>query len=804
MKIQKEEFYTAVIIILILAGVLACSFPYLTDKLIIPATAVVLECPVTPEFAEKFTPDVAFLAFYGLLAFLILRVMGKNSLGLIVIFSYASSMFFCFFYFFIAPVESLVMLAAFFVPVYIWHLKKISNIILGITGGILILFSWKLLGKPALFVLMMPMCHLFAIRAHNALQSRYSGSETRIFSKLSTTQQNKVNKSHSIFHYDLWEVIGPEIQALLESWTKVSDSIDAKNIEEYLSDFSSVKDETRKNFPVQSYGLFQKNRMLSIKTSLTDLNKRDTNFSSMLFIEKVKTAFNKIQQACCNQNIETIQCMVSDALFEQFSARIQEQKDAGIRFSISDITFYDTVISSVISDENYDQIQFFIRGEVTEIALDILTGEPLNADNQKIAIMEYWSFIRRPSAKTYKKPGLIEGSCPNCSAPIQIGQATVCPACSSYLRSGHYDWVLNKITHASEWGYSDPEQVLDWKTLKDNDKNISIHQIEDRSAVIFWMHRLVERKRTIEPLIRFATDDYITLFTPGIKISKFYSYMENVSFASATLKAVSITTETEKIYVLIVWSGIPVTITPQGRQPQIHRFCKPRRDVFVLTRKAGSKTNLNNTLSSAHCMNCGGQLISYYSVKCRYCNSILNDGDEWILDKVLNEQSSEYTTLMNKSIQIQMQNAAKMKQSEDSLVNIKSGRDIVTISAQMMLADGKMEEKEVGALKKLSQAYAMSDSALNGIIESVKNGELIIPKPVTPKEALKLLDSATAMAMADGKISEEEMHFLEKLAKDLGYYKPDIEMSISRINAIIRAEELARKKIAQRKSHISV
>ena len=67
---------------------------------------------------------------------------------------------------------------------------------------------------------MLPMCHLFAIRANNALQSRYAGREVRILSRLSSTQQKKTAPATNLLKKDLWSIIGPEIEALADSWSK--------------------------------------------------------------------------------------------------------------------------------------------------------------------------------------------------------------------------------------------------------------------------------------------------------------------------------------------------------------------------------------------------------------------------------------------------------------------------------------------------------------------------------------------------------------------------------------------------------
>jgi tellurite resistance protein len=448
-------------------------------------------------------------------------------------------------------------------------------------------------------------------------------------------------------------------------------------------------------------------------------------------------------------------------------------------------------IARVSCDKNFDAIHIMVTAEVEEIARDLKTNEILNPENKKQKICEYWSFIRRPSAKTLKKPGLIEGSCPNCGAPIEIGQATVCPVCKSYLRSGYYDWVLAKITQACEWEYANPKLVPGYNDIIRVDSDFSIHQIEDRCAVIFWMLRLVERRQTMDPILRFATEKCCQGFRFMMRGVKKYTYLENVSFASATLKVVNVSEQSQRIYVLVVYSGIPVTCTAEGRLPTLHRFSKPKRDVLVFVRKPDQKTNLNNTLTSAHCHNCGGPLTSNYAINCSYCNALLIDGSEWLLEKVLSEQSHEYLEQSSKKQELIQKAVKETKKKKEEIKIKRSGRDVISIAAEVLVADGKVEESEMEMLEKLASMYAMPKDQLKGIVEAAKQGEIHVPEPENIKESKAIIEAAIEMALVDGNLADEERDSIEKVGKKLGYAKPDLKMMFTKA---INKQSLAKRK----------
>jgi ribosomal protein S24E len=507
--------------------------------------------------------------------------------------------------------------------------------------------------------------------------------------------------------------------------------------------------------------------------ALTKITRRDPDFSSNEFKKRIDQVFWKIQNAWYSQNLGQIQHMVSDALFEQFRCQIEEQESAGIRFQYNDMTIYETRIVQVNTDKNYDSIHVFIRASSADALFDIDTGEELARNEERRKFCEYWSFIRRPTAKTLKKPGLLEGNCPNCSAPIEIGQATVCKVCNSFIRSGTYDWVLAKITQACEWEYYECSLLDGWNKMVASDPDFNVQQIEDRAGVIFWMQRLAEREKNVNPLRRFATEALCNQYfainknsAPGLQ-----GFIENINLASVKLEGFKISTFWDRIFVLIVWSGVPVMLDKDGRALEGSRITQVRRDVLVMMRKHGAKTDLKNTLTSAHCPNCGGPLSSSYAISCDYCSTILNEGtNSWILERITDQKDPEYFSIL------QSKQAARIVDHESR--ETRSARDIITVVAQVLLADGKTAIEELSLIEKIAETYNVSSSEINSIIYALQNGQVYIPAPANTRESWELLKTATKMALCDNELTAEEEKSLITLAQHIGYSEADVRRAL--------------------------
>jgi len=726
------------------------------------------------------TGDVVYLGLTFALVAMLVRVEAFTAALAVV---YGSSLLFCFFYLFIAPFEAPVMLALFFMPALLWQKRRIGCLHLALIGAALVWLSWKILGRPAILMLLLPTCQILAIRLTGSVQNRYSRDGSNITVQLSSTQKEQMRKPGQKDSADWWEIIRPEIVAFPE------------RVKDMWTDFTG--DAPRRHQGSESVLDLELLKMQNARVmshALTSIKKRDACFASDVLLKRVERLFWKVQNAWYDQNLETIQALVSDALYEQLKCQVDSQRAMGVRYRHSKMTVYDMRTAQVNCDNSFDVIHVFIRASSADAAIDIKTGETLAANDEGRKFSEYWTLIRRPSAKTLQKPGLIEGSCPNCGAPIVIGQATVCGVCNSFIRSGFYDWVLAKITQACEWEYKEPGLIPEWHSMKSVDADFTLQQIEDRTGVIFWMMRLAERSQSIAPMQRFSTEAFCELYQSTI-VERGYNYMENVALASVSLKGFKIGKHWDSMFVLVIWSGVPTMLDKNNKVIEARRTSQVMRQIYILGRRHGVKTDQKNTLSSAHCPGCGGPLGSAFAVSCSYCNSVLNEGSNgWILERIAVENDKDYLEALSRKT------ACESELEEDN--ETRSARDVITIMAQILLADGKSEPAEMQLLNKIAQCYDMSETQVKAIIQSLKAGLVYIPAPADNRESWNLLMAAARMALSDDEISPLEERELILLAQHLGYSASDVVRAVKAEEKRRFAEQREeQQRIAREKMH---
>ncbi|PKL43069.1 MAG: hypothetical protein CVV41_11735 [Candidatus Riflebacteria bacterium HGW-Riflebacteria-1] len=768
-KIGRRGFTVIVVSLMVAAIILRIKWPDID----------IVSSFVEQIFFDKLMMRVIMYALPVLFAFIVFLM------PLSMFFLYWCSAVFAGYYVLSAPLEGTLFFALMAIPTLFNRFKIVrfpaAPITLGISAVVLITVViisaindvFIIRHIVAKIFLLLPTLHILSMQPGDDSQSRFQSESGQVTTGLSSTQKARMQ---SITRTNWWELLRPHVEST------------AINIYKFYERNSEFAINTSKSRATPHLHTQAQDHARNI--NLANLKKRDGDFDQKAFIVRITKAFSVIQDAIYNQHIEKIQAFVSDALYEQFKSRIDEQQAAGTRYQYEKLEEEPFSIDHAYCDGSFDEIQLLVKASLKESLLDSKTGKTIEAARRRV-FYEYWSFIRRPSGKTLKKPGLLEGSCPNCGAPIQIGQATVCSVCNSFIRSGFYDWVLARITQGCEWSYTDPTLVPNWKQLKADDPEFTIHQIEDLAGVIFWNLRLVEISRKVEPIFRFASSECATYIADALRTSESTDrhWWENIALASVSLKGIVIDSERVKLYTLVVWSGIPITANADGAITQRIRYNKPVRDVMVLSRDKKCRTNQNNTLSSAHCKSCGGALSSSFATQCGYCNSTLNDGSEWQLEKILKEDSAEFVEILNQKSEIVSERFAQNMAVEAAKVaektkieETRSGRDIITVMAQVLLADGVIDAAETKFISEMAVKYHMPPEQLEGIIESVKAGEVKFLKPTTAKEAMDTLKGAVSMAYADGVLAPEEEAALERVAKELGYSALDVKR-------IVKAEE---------------
>jgi len=517
---------------------------------------------------------------------------------------------------------------------------------------------------------------------------------------------------------------------------------------------------------------------IKMEEALQSLIQRDPAFTPAAFLQRAGIAFTELQTAWSDQDLGGVRQFISDGINERFSLQVEMQRQEGFRNRMENIAILSSRIVGVTSDRHFDTIHVEITAKADDADVDLDSGRVLRR-NSSDSFIEYWSFMRKPGAQTLDGGGLVEGSCPNCGAHLELSDSGKCSHCDSVLNSGEYDWVLAEITQSMEWNViSDTSLIPGLDELSQQDQGFNLQHIEDRTSVIFW--------RLMNCWFLNETDPARKVVLPTF-LKQFATQLDHTSedgwwlfFRDAAVGAVEVQSiipgqagDFDRIEVLVKWSGRNARRNAEGktRSPG-GRAIRPQ--IFTLARKHGAQTSVDSSFRSSHCPNCGAPYEGGTTGTCDYCGTPLNDGARsWVLESVKSFSASRITQ------------AAVSPIRRASLVPPDI---ILSAMVSSMYADGEVDEKEMEVLRGFAEARSISDETLDGIIDTVKSGAHVLPEPSNPTEVREVLAAMARMAIADGKLSKDEKEIMQAYGEANGLAWADVKLILAQQKAILYAQ----------------
>ena len=540
-------------------------------------------------------------------------------------------------------------------------------------------------------------------------------------------------------------------------------------------------------------------------TCLRKIKQKDAAFNEQDFYKRAKSAFMIIQDAWSKRDLTKAECFIADGTFEQYLIQLNTLKEKHLIDVMENLRVKSTNILGYESDNNFDTIHLAITAICKNYRANDKTMQFVEGNRYDEEFTEVWTFLRRTGVKTLKKPGLIEGYCPNCGSQITVGRHAKCSSCGAILRSGEYDWVLANITQACEWSERGNGAIPGVRRYLAHDPGFNVQHIEDLVSVMFWRKNESERISDPTPLRKIATNEYCDAQTNFYRPDMYgdHKFFDDCAVGSIRLIGVdNVTSDRDDyVYAKVIWSGIPAKRKKDKTVVNIVDVKQNVKEVFILRRKHGVKTDTKTTLSSAHCPNCGAATTDYLSNECEYCGTVLNDGSkDWVLENVLPQNDPRLTkaiTLIrsedlnsskangfgnnNFGTSGEGSNGIKKNYTVDdytSSMNRIPGTTLIKWTIAMMLADGIIDPKEQEIIYDCGLRRGISKAQIDKLVEEIKSQvsplDYVARSTDLPADD-ELVRMLIRVAFADGKIAKEELDMLRYVGKRINMTEAQIK-----------------------------
>ena len=183
----------------------------------------------------------------------------------------------------------------------------------------------------------------------------------------------------------------------------------------------------------------------------TELKKKDPNFSTQEFLEKVANAYVQMQNCWQDKKWEPMRALMTDALDSQFERQLDALKRNGQTNYVERISVLGSRIVGYYQDEVNDNLVVELRTRIVDYTVKDATGEVISGSKTAEKFLTYeWTLIRSKDSVTPDKEALKEIHCPNCGAAVHINHSGQCEYCGQVITVNEYDWVISAIRGISQ------------------------------------------------------------------------------------------------------------------------------------------------------------------------------------------------------------------------------------------------------------------------------------------------------------------------------------------------------------------
>ncbi|PIR15376.1 MAG: hypothetical protein COV48_14700 [Elusimicrobia bacterium CG11_big_fil_rev_8_21_14_0_20_64_6] len=510
-----------------------------------------------------------------------------------------------------------------------------------------------------------------------------------------------------------------------------------------------------------------KARDSKIVLGLAAIRKRDPKFDVTAFYDRVRNGFLKIQTAWSNQDMRPARAFISDGVYERFDIYLLMQKAMGIRNKMSDVRIIKANCVQVESDEHFDTIHVGITASAVDQDVTLDDETPVrNRIGNPESFVEVWSFLRAQGARTLARPGLMEGYCPNCGAPLQIADAAKCGHCNSWINSGEYDWILSEITQSCEWRIRETAtHIQGFEAAKRRDPGLNAQFLEDRASVMFWRWQAAHWEENGQSLNGAAHPDYLSRFNQKQAFDKII--YRNAAVGSAEIIAVEPGKDFDKAHALIRWSAERFRISkgePVSQGQVLYNY------VFTMSRKAGATTEAKYGLRSSICPSCGAPPSDRSQSGCEFCRTPFNDGSRsWVLTDVVPQ---------GQWIKPEAPAGPPSHETYSGFTGVLRPENALAVLIGAMIIDQKIDPREEDFARAYARKHRIPPDRLENLLGAARTGGLEVPTPQGEKEAEAFLQAIVRMSLADGDLSAPELNTLTAFSRQLKFPEENLKKII--------------------------
>ena len=170
----------------------------------------------------------------------------------------------------------------------------------------------------------------------------------------------------------------------------------------------------------------------------------DPDFNRVEMLLWAGDLYEKLQEAWTARDFSSIRFYESNELYSQHSLQLKQYIEDKKINKIENVEINYIKLYDFTQRGNKDVLTIILNSTKIDYIIDENTEEILQGDMYTKRKNTYkLTFIRNTGTKTKIGEKTVNvTNCPNCNAPIKLGESGECPYCKTIITTGQFNWVL--------------------------------------------------------------------------------------------------------------------------------------------------------------------------------------------------------------------------------------------------------------------------------------------------------------------------------------------------------------------------
>ncbi|MCC6809456.1 MAG: TIM44-like domain-containing protein [Deltaproteobacteria bacterium] len=373
------------------------------------------------------------------------------------------------------------------------------------------------------------------------------------------------------------------------------------------------------------------------------ITRQDPDFSPVVFADFVYALYAEVQRARGAQKLPMLKPYMSDEVRAAITnAELTSVEDVVIGSM--------TIVDGTVKDD----------AATLEIELETSLSEYKRDKTQSYYHRERWRLMRLAGAKSRPPERVSTFHCPNCGAPLDPEQSSVCRMCRETIDTGRFDWRITSIIaqersekapaltgNVAEQGTGEPT-VVDARLnealaeLKARDPAFEVEGLFRRVRLVFATFQAAWTKRDLKAMRPFLSDRLFVAQQYWIAAYK-RAGLTNVSENARITRFEPARLTSDKYYdaftLRVFATGLDYTVDASGKV--VSGSKKNERAFSEYWTFIRSAEKHGAASDAPTCPNCGAALDINMAGSCTACDAKVSSGRfDWVLSRI--EQDEVY------------------------------------------------------------------------------------------------------------------------------------------------------------------